>query len=235
METSSENEGNSSTSEYMGSISSEPSEFCEECSNPLTSTSEEPPNKKMRPSPSNVVNASRNKVDRAIAAARESIRQNTTHLTDNEKMEVENNIHGRKRGKEIALGDAVMQSIRDFHTWCNKDAVLSNESRMQAETIVGMATLPNSDGRFDTMYSRMTGLARKKIDKVRQRRSHVVKHHLTEEGIFGTKREPRGRVIPWEIKKKAVDFWMQQTAPRNRGAGEKAQVLAYNILIRILT
>ena len=74
--------------------------------------------KKIRPNPAIVAKASQNKVDRAIAAARELIRQQTTHLTEDEKVEVQNNIHGGKRAKEIALGDAVMQSIREFHTWC---------------------------------------------------------------------------------------------------------------------
>ena len=83
--------------------------------------------KKIRPNPAIVAKASQNKVDRAIAAARELIRQQTTHLTEDEKVEVQNNIHGGKRAKEIALGDAVMHSIRDFQTWCNKDPVLSNE------------------------------------------------------------------------------------------------------------
>ena len=127
MENSSENEGNTSTWEYMGSKSSEASEFCEDCTNPATRASEEPPQKKIRRSPANVVKASQTRVDRVIAAAREFIRQNMTHLTENEKVDVQNNIHGRKRGKEIALGDAVMHSIRDFQTWCNKDPVLSNE------------------------------------------------------------------------------------------------------------
>ena len=85
------------------------------------------PSNKIRRSPANVVKASQTRVDRVIAAAREFIRQNMTHLTENEKVDVQNNIHGRKRGKEIALGDAVMHSIRDFQTWCNKDPVLSNE------------------------------------------------------------------------------------------------------------
>ena len=39
------------------------------------------------------------------------------------------------------MGDAVIESIRDFHVWCTKDPVLSNEGRLQAETIVGMATI----------------------------------------------------------------------------------------------
>jgi len=103
-----------------------------------------------------VAKASQNKVDRAIAAARELIRQQTTHLTEDGKVEVQNNIHGGKRAKEIALGDAVMHSIREFHTWCNKDPVLSNESRLQAQRIVGMATLPISDGGFDRLYSQKT-------------------------------------------------------------------------------
>jgi hypothetical protein len=225
MENSSENEGKTSTSEYMGSKSSEASEFCEDCTNPATKASEEPPQKKIRPNPSNVERASKAKVDRAIEAATEFIRQNTTHLTQHEKVEVQNNIHGRKRGKEIALGDAVMHSIRDFHTWCNKDPVLSNESRLEAQRIVAMATLPISDARFDNLYSKKTGVARKKLDDVRDRRANVAKQHLTEEGIFGSKREPRGRLIPWYMQNKAISFWMTQTAPRNKGAGENAQVL----------
>ena len=44
---------------------------------------------------------------------------------------------GEKRAKQIALGDAVIESIRDFHVWCSKDPVLSNEGRLQAEKIVG--------------------------------------------------------------------------------------------------
>ena len=143
---------------------------------------------------------------------------------------MQNNIHGGKRAKEIALGDAVMHSIREFHTWCNKDPVLSNESRLQAQRIVGMATLPISDGGFDRLYSQKTGVARKKIEGVRDRRANVAKHHLTEEGIFGTKREPRGTFIPWDMQKEAMSFWMTQTAPRNKGAGEKAQVLTLLIL-----
>ena len=230
MKSSSENDGKTSTSEYMGSTSSEASEFCEDCTNPATRASEEPPQKKIRPNPSNVERASKAKVDRAIQAATEFIRQNTTHLTEHEKVEVQKNIHGRKRGKEIALGDAVMHSIRDFHTWCNKDAVLSNESRLQAERIVAMATLPISDARFDNLYSKKTGVARKKLDDVRDRRANVAKHHLTEEGIFGSNREPRGRLIPWDMQNKAISFWMTQTAPRNKGAGEKAQVLTLLIL-----
>ena len=230
MENEGENEGNTSTSEYMGSKSSEASEFCEDCTNPATRASEEPPQKKRRPNPSNVERASKAKVDRAIAAATEFIRENTTHLTEDEKVEVQKNIHGRKRGKEIALGDAVMHSIRDFHTWCNKDAVLSNESRLQAERIVAMATLPICDARFDNLYSKKTGVARKKLDDVRDRRANVAKHHLTEEGIFGSNREPRGRLVPWDMQNKAISFWMTQTAPRNKGAGQKAQVLTLLIL-----
>ena len=230
METSSENEGNSSTSEYMGSESSEASEFCEDCTNPATKASEEPPNKKMRGGPPNVYHASRRKVDRAVAATREFIRQNTTHLTANEKAEVEKNIHGRKRAKEIALGDAVIGSIREFHVWCSTDPVLSNESRLRAEKIVGMATLPLCDRGLDRLYSEKTGLARKNIDNVRDRRDNVAKHHLTEEGIFGTKREGRGTCIPWELQNKAMNFWIEQTAPRNKGAGQKAQVLTLLII-----
>jgi hypothetical protein len=52
-----------------------------------------------------------------------------------------------------------------------------------------MATLPMSDGRFDRLYSQKTGMDRKKIDDVRDRRANVAKHHLTDEGIFGTERE----------------------------------------------
>ena len=139
------NDGNTSTSEYEGSKSSEASEFCEDCTNPAASASQEPPNKKMRGSPPNVQDASRKKVNRAVAATTEFIRQNTTHLTANEKAQVEKNIHGRKRAKEIALGDAVIRSIREFHVWCSTDPVLSNESRLRAEKIVGMATVPFSD------------------------------------------------------------------------------------------
>ena len=179
----------------------------------------------MRFSPQTVAATSRQRVHRAIVAARASIRQHTTHLTDNEKVEVQNNIHGRKRGKEIALGDVVMHSIREFQTWCHKDPVLSNESRLQAQRIVAMATLPVSDARFDNLYSKKTGVARKKLDDVRDRRANVAKHHLTEEGIFGSNREPRGRLIPWDMQNKAISFWFQQTAPRNKGAGENAQVL----------
>jgi hypothetical protein len=230
MKNSSENEGNTSSSEYMGSTSSEASEFCEDCTNPATRASEEPPPKKIRRSPANVVKASQRRVDRAIAAATEFIRENTTHLTEDEKVEVQKNIHGRKRGKEIALGDAVMHSIREFHTWCNKDAVLSNESRLQAQRIVAMATLPISDAGFDNLYSKKTGVARKKLDDVRDRRANVAKHHLTEEGIFGSNREPRGRLVPWDMQNKAISFWMTQTAPRNKGAGQKAQVLTLLIL-----
>ena len=79
----------------MGSISSEPSEFCEDCSNPATSASEQPLNKKMRRGPANVEAASRRRVDRAIAATTKFIRQNTTHLT-HKKAEVQNNIAGCK-------------------------------------------------------------------------------------------------------------------------------------------
>ena len=57
-----------------------------------------------------------------------------------------------------------------------------------------MATLPISDARFDSLYSKKTGVARKKLDDVRDRRANVAKHHLTEEGIFGSNREPRGRL-----------------------------------------
>ena len=178
----------------------------------------------MRRSPANTEKASRTRVDRAIAAARECIRQNTTNLSQKEKAEVERNIHGRKRGKEIALGDAVIESIREFHVWCRKDPVLSKEGRLQAERIVEMATLPMSDGRFDRLYSQKTGMDRKKIDDVRDRRGNVAKHHLTEEGIFGTQRERRGYFIPWDVQEKAMNFWLHQTAPRNKGAGEKAQV-----------
>ena len=223
-------EGNTSTSEYQGSISSEPSEFCEDYSNPPTRAPEEPPQKKMRCGPATVAATSRQRVHRAIAAARAYIRQNTTHLTDNEKVEVQNNIHGRKRSKEIALGDAVMHSIREFQTWCDKDPVLSNERRLQAQRIVAMATVPISDARLDNLYSKKTGVARKKIEAVRDRRANVAKHHLTEEGIFGTQREPRGTLIPWDMQKEAMNFWMTQTAPRNKGAGQKAQVLTLLIL-----
>jgi len=181
------------------------------------------PSKKIRPNLANVERASKAKVTRVIEAATEFIRQNTTHLTEHEKLEVQNNIHGRKRGKEIALGDAVMHSIRDFHTWCNKDPVLSNESRLQAQRIVAMATLPICDARFDRLYSKKTGVDRKKLDDVRDRRANVGKHHLTEEGIFGSKREPRGTLIPWDMQNKAISFWFDHTAPRNEGAGENCQ------------
>ena len=90
--------------------------------------------------------------------------------------------------------------------------------------------MPISDGGFDRLYSQKTGVARKKIQGVRDRRANVAKHHLTEEGIFGTKREPRGTLIPWDMQKEAMNFWMTQTAPRNKGAGEKAQVLTLLIL-----
>ena len=93
-----------------------------------------------------------------------------------------------------------------------------------------MATLPISDGGFDRLYSHKTGVARKKLDDVRDRRANVVKHHLTEEGIFGSNREPRGRLVPWDMQNKAISFWMTQTAPRNKGAGQKAQVLTLIIL-----
>ena len=78
---------------------------------------------------------------------------------------------GGKRAKQIELGDAVIESIRDFHVWCSKDPVLSNECRLQAETIVGMTTLLFCEGRFDRLYSEKTGLARKNIhvDNVRDR------------------------------------------------------------------
>jgi len=224
MEFSSANEGNTSSSENEGSISSDDSEFCEVCTNPARSTSEQPPNNKIRNSSANTEKVSRSRVDRAIAATREFIRQNTTNLSQKEKAEVERNMHGRKRAKQIALGDAVIESIHEFHVRCRKDPVLSNEGRLQAERIVAMATLPMSERRFDRLYSQKTGLDRKKIDDVRDRRANVAKHHLTEEGIFGTQRERRGNFIPWDIQKKAMDFWMQQTAPRNKGAGEKAQV-----------
>ena len=95
----------------------------------------------MRRSPANVEAASRRRVDQAIEATTEFIRQKTTHLTQKEKAEVYTNLHGRKLAKEIALGDAVIESIRDFHVWCTKDPVLNNEGRLQAETIVGMATI----------------------------------------------------------------------------------------------
>jgi len=225
MKSSSEEQANTSTSEYVGSTSSEASEFCEDCTNPATKASEEPPSKKMRPNPADVENASRSRVNRAIEAATELIRKTTTHLTEHEKVEVQNKIHGRKRAKEIALGDAVMHSIRDFHTWCNKDPVLSNESRLQAQRIVAMATLPLSDGRFDRLYSKKTGVARNYLDDVRDRRANVAKYHLTEEGIFGRKCEPRGTFIPWHVRERAISFWMEQTAPRNKGAGKNAQVL----------
>lgn len=84
-----------------------------------------------------------------------------------------------------------------------------------------MATLPIADKRFDRLYSRMTGLARKNIDKVRHRRAHVVKHHLTEEGIFGTKRECRGRVIPWEMKKKALNSGCSKQLQGTEAKGRK--------------
>ena len=45
------------------------------------------------------------------------------------------------------------------------------------------------DGRFNRLYSERTGLVRKNIDDVRDRRANVAKHHLTQEGIFGTKRK----------------------------------------------
>jgi len=189
MEFLSGNEGNTSSSENVGSTSSDDSEFCEDCSNPATSTQEQPPNKKMRRSSPNTEKASRSRVDRAIAATREFIRQTTTNLSQKEKAEVERNIHGRERAKEIALGDAVIESIREFHVWCRNDPVLSNEGRLQAERIVEMATLPMSDGRFDRLYSQKAGMDRKKIDDVRDRRANVAKHHLTDEGIFGTERE----------------------------------------------
>jgi hypothetical protein len=224
MEFSSANEGNTSSSQNVGSKSSDDSEFCEDCTNPATSTPEQPPNKKMRRTSPNTEKASRSRVDRAIAATREFIRQTTTNLSQKEKAEVERNIHGRERAKEIALGDAVIESIREFHVWCRNDPVLSNEGRLQAERIVGMATLPMSDGRFDRLYSQKTGVDRKKIDDVRDRRANVAKHHLTEEGIFGADRQSRGNFIPWDMQKKAMDFWMHQTAPRNKGAGEKMKV-----------
>jgi hypothetical protein len=81
-----------------------------------------------------------------------------------------------------------------------------------------------SDGRFDRLYSQKTGVDRKKIDDVRDRRANVAKHHLTEEGMFGAERQSRGNFIPWDMQKKAMDFWMDQTAPRNKGAGEKMKV-----------
>jgi len=189
MEFLSGNEGNTSSSENVGSKSSDDSEFCEDCSNPATSTQEQPPNKKMRRSSPNTEKASRSRVDRGIAATREFIRQTTTNLSQKEKAEVEKNMHTRNRAKEIALGDAVIESIREFHVWCRNDPVLSNEGRLQAERIVEMATLPMSDGRFDRLYSQKTGMDRKKIDDVRDRRANVAKHHLTDEGIFGTERE----------------------------------------------
>jgi hypothetical protein len=49
-------------------------------------------------------------------------------------------MHTRNRAKEIALGDAVIESIREFHVWCRNDPVLSNEGRLQADKIVGSAT-----------------------------------------------------------------------------------------------
>jgi len=189
MEFLSGNEGNTSSSENVGSKSSDDSEFCEDCSNPATSTQEQPPNKKMRRSSPNTEKASRSRVDRGIAATREFIRQTTTNLSQKEKAEVEKNMHTRNRAKKIALGDAVIESIREFHVWCRNDPVLSNEGRLQAERIVEMATLPMSDGRFDRLYSQKTGMDRKKIDDVRDRRANVAKHHLTDEGIFGTERE----------------------------------------------
>jgi hypothetical protein len=189
MEFSSRNEGNTSSSENVGSKSSDDSEFCEDCTNPATSTSEQPPNQKMRRSSANTDKASRSRVDRGIAATREFIRQTTTNLSQKEKAEVERNMHTRNRAKEIALGDAVIESIREFHVWCRNDPVLSNEGRLQAERIVEMATLPMSDGRFDRLYSQKAGMDRKKIDDVRDRRANVAKHHLTDEGIFGTERE----------------------------------------------
>jgi hypothetical protein len=72
----------------------------------------------MRRSPANVEATSRRRVDRAIEATTECIRQKTTHLTQKEKAGVYANLHGRKLAKEIALGDAVIESICDFHVWC---------------------------------------------------------------------------------------------------------------------
>ena len=213
---SSTDEGNTSTSKYQGSKSSEPSEFCEDCSNPATSASEQPPNKKMRRGPANVEAASRRRVDRAIAATTKFIRQNTTHVTQNEKAEVQRNMHGRKRGKEIALGDAVIESIREVHVWCTTDPVLSNEGRLQAES-VGMATLPMTDRRFDRLYSQKTGVARKKIHDVRDRRANVAKHHLTKDGIFGTKREPCGTYIyPEGCAKQSDELRRHEGNPASR-------------------
>ena len=144
MEFSSRNEGNTSSSENVGSKSSDDSEFCEDCTNPATSTSEQPPNQKMRRSSANTDKASRSRVDRGIAATREFIRQTTTNLSQKEKAEVERNMHTRNRAKEIALGDAVIESIREFHVWCRNDPVLSNEGRLQAERIVEMAEMADS-------------------------------------------------------------------------------------------
>jgi hypothetical protein len=49
---------------------------------------------------------------------------------------------------------------------------------LRAEKIVGMATLPLCDRGLDRLYSEKTGLARKNIDNVRDRRANVAKHHL---------------------------------------------------------
>ena len=61
-------EGNTSTSEYQGSISSEPSEFCEDYSNPPTRAPEEPPQKKMRCGPATVAATTQPRPDKGCIA-----------------------------------------------------------------------------------------------------------------------------------------------------------------------
>ena len=128
---SSGNEGNTSTSDYQGGKSSEASEFSEECTQPAESASEEPPNKKMRRGPANVKAASRRRVDRAVAATREFIRQHTTHLTQNKKAEVQNNIAGCK--EYIVCQALGLQRSQLFSTLSQKSWTLEEE--LQRRTV----------------------------------------------------------------------------------------------------
>lgn len=83
LQNSSGNEGNTLTSEYQGSKSSEPSEFCEDCTNPTASASEQPRTKKSV-LPTWRMLPEKGWIEPLVAATREFRRQKTTHLTQNE-------------------------------------------------------------------------------------------------------------------------------------------------------